>query len=311
MISPDSGQRLQNSVPSIMHVSSDEKPMVTGPILNSAMASAEVRKTKAMVMFRRLVLELNSFSSCVSTQPPSAPSASEHTISISGSTTMEITSNEPVLSAFAMPNDTANTIRPTASSSATMGSSRSTSGPFALYCRTTMSVAAGAVAVAMAPSVMACAMDSLPFVSSAITISAISTRNVAASACKTPMTNACLPVCFSSDTRNSLPMENAMKPSATSEISDRLSTDSCVGKPRPSMPSRPRQYGPIRTPATRYAVTDGSFSGFATRVISRPARTATDNDNSVRISNSFISTFLHTSLYTLPSKMQEELVKNE
>lgn len=124
-----------------------------------------------------------------------------------------------------------------------MGSSRSTSGPFALYCRTTMSVAAGAVAVAMAPSVMACAMDSLPFVSSAITISAISTRNVAASACKTPMTNACLPVCFSSDTRNSLPMENAMKPSATSEISDRLSTDSCVGKPRPSMPSRPRQYG--------------------------------------------------------------------
>lgn len=29
---------------------------------------------------------------------------------------MEITSNEPVLSAFAMPNDTANTIRPTASS---------------------------------------------------------------------------------------------------------------------------------------------------------------------------------------------------
>ena len=64
-------------------------------------------------------------------------------------------------------------------------------------------------------------------------------------------------------------------------------------------------------PVGNYAVTDGSFSGFATRVISRPARTATDNDNSVRISNSFISTFLHTSLYTLPSKMQEELVKNE
>ena len=224
---------------------------------------------------------------------------------------MEITSNEPVLSAFAMPNDTANTTRPTASSSATIGSSRSTSGPLALYCRTTISVAAGAVAVAMAPRVMACAMESLPPVASEMATSAISTTNVAVSACSTPMTNACLPVCLSSDTRNSLPMENAMKPSATSEISDRLSTDSCVGKPRPSMPSRPRQYGPIRTPATRYAVTDGSFSGFATRVISRPARTATDNDNSVRISNSFISTFLHTSLYALPSKMQEELVKDE
>ena len=103
------------------------------------------------------------------------------------------------------------------------------------------------------------------------------------------MTNACLPVCLSSDTRNSLPMENAMKPSATSEIRDRLSTASCVGKPSPSMPRRPRQYGPMSTPATRYAVTDGSFRGFATRVISRPARVATDRDNNVRIKCSFIS----------------------
>ena len=283
MISPDSGQRLQNSVPSIMHVRSDEKPIVTGPILNSAMASAEVRKTNAMVMFRRFVLELNSFSSCVSTQPPSAPSASEQTISMSGSTTMEITSNEPVLSAFAIPNDTANTTRPTASSSATIGSSRSTSGPLALYCRTTISVAAGAVAVPMAPRVMAWAIVSLPFVTSAIATRAISIRKVAASACSTPMTNACLPVCLSSDTRNSLPMENAMKPSATSEIRDRLSTASCVGKPSPSMPRRPRQYGPMSTPATRYAVTDGNFNGFATRVISRPARTATESDNKVRM----------------------------
>ena len=146
-----------------------------------------------------------------------------------------------------------------------------------------MSVAAGAVAVAIAPRVIACAMDSLPFVSSAMAIRAISTKKVAASACRTPTTNACLPVCLSSDTRNSLPIENAMKPSATSEIRERLSTSSCVGKPSPSIPSRPRQYGPIRTPATRYAVTDGSFRGFATRVIRRPARMAIDNDNSVRI----------------------------
>ena len=36
-------------------------------------------------------------------------------------------------------------------------------------------------------------------------------------------------------------------------------------------------------------VTDGSFRGFATRVISRPARMATDRDNNVRIKCSFIS----------------------
>ena len=133
MISPDSGQRLQNSVPSIMHVRSDEKPIVTGPILNSAMASAETRNTSAMVIFRRFVLELNSVSSFVSTQPPNAPSTREQTISNSGSTTMEMMSKEFVLSAFAMPNETAKTTRPTASSSATIGNSRSTSGPFALY----------------------------------------------------------------------------------------------------------------------------------------------------------------------------------
>ena len=33
-----------------------------------------------------------------------------------------------------------------------------------------------------------------------------------------------MPVCFNEDIRNSLPMENAMKPSATSDTSDRCST---------------------------------------------------------------------------------------
>ena len=51
--------------------------------------------------------------------------------------------------------DTAKTIRPTASSIATTGSSVRVTGPFALYWRTTISVAAGAVAAAIAPSVSA------------------------------------------------------------------------------------------------------------------------------------------------------------
>ena len=53
---------MQKMVPSIMHTSREEKPMVTGPRWNSCLARATVRNTKAMVMFRRLVLELNSFS---------------------------------------------------------------------------------------------------------------------------------------------------------------------------------------------------------------------------------------------------------
>ena len=80
---------------------------------------------------------------------------------------------------------------------------------------------------------MACATESFPFVSRQTAIKAISTRKVAVSACRTPTTSACLPVFLSSETRNSLPMENAMKPSATSEIKDRLSTSAMVGKPSP------------------------------------------------------------------------------
>ena len=48
---------MQNTVPSIMQTSREEKPRVTGPIRNSSMDSDAVRNTKAMVMFRRLVLE--------------------------------------------------------------------------------------------------------------------------------------------------------------------------------------------------------------------------------------------------------------
>ena len=180
--SDDSGQILQNTVPSIMQTSSDEKPIVTGPTGNSSLASATVRNTNAMVIFRRLVLELKSFSSCVSSHPITAPSASDSTISSSGLTRIAIRSTDPKQMALAIPNETANTTRPTASSSATIGSRRSTTGPFALYWRTTISVAAGAVAVAIAPSVIACATLMRPFVSTQASSSAKSTSSVAASA---------------------------------------------------------------------------------------------------------------------------------
>ena len=61
----------------------------------------------------------------------------------------------PVSSADAIPKDTEKRIRPTASSIATTINKSFVNGPSALYCLTTISVAAGAVAAAMAPRVMA------------------------------------------------------------------------------------------------------------------------------------------------------------
>ena len=93
------------------------------------------------------------------------------------------------------------------------------------------------------------------------------------------MVNAAFPVFFKSSRRNSLPMENAIKPKATSEIRARFPTFSIEEKPNPSMFNAPRQYGPIKTPEIKYAVADGSFKGLKSQVISNPAKRATDPDN--------------------------------
>ena len=89
--------------------------------------------TTAMVMARRFLLEKNSFSISVSTPPMAAPSASEHTISSRGFTITDTTFSVPPSMACATPKDTAKITRPTASSRATMGKSRSVTGPLALY----------------------------------------------------------------------------------------------------------------------------------------------------------------------------------
>ena len=124
---------LQNTVPSIMHTSSGEKPMTTSPTRHSSAASATVRNTNAMVMDIRLRLEWNMASSRVRAAPASIPSSRESTISMSGLTSTETMLSAPLIIALAMPKLTANTTRPTASSSTTMGSSRLVSGPLALY----------------------------------------------------------------------------------------------------------------------------------------------------------------------------------
>ena len=148
-----------------------------------------------------------------------------------------------------------------------------------------MSVAAGAVAVAIAPSVIAAGSDSLSGAMRWNIMSATSTNIAAASACSTPTANACLPIVLSCETLNSLPIEKAINPSATFDIELSLSTDSDEEKPMPSMPSAPRQYGPIATPAMRKAVTSGRLSlrYLNTRVIIKPMRSAIPTESSASI----------------------------
>ena len=69
----------------------------------------------------------------------------------------------PPLNAWAIPKLIANMMSPTASSRATIGNNRSVTGPLALYCFTTIKVAAGAVAEAMAPKVRTAGIGSTSF----------------------------------------------------------------------------------------------------------------------------------------------------
>ena len=84
-----------------------------------------------------------------------------------------------------------------------------------MYCLTTIRVAAGAVAEAMAPSVMADAIEMTSGRAKCRATRAISTSTVVITACRMPTVIACLPMLSNALSRNSLPMTKAMKPSAT------------------------------------------------------------------------------------------------
>ena len=79
---------------------------------------------------------------------------------------------------FATPKEMAKTTKPTASSNATTGRRMSVSGPLALYWRTTISVAAGAVAAATAPKVIAAGKGSSLGIAKCSPTNAISTKIV-------------------------------------------------------------------------------------------------------------------------------------
>ena len=135
---------------------------------------------------------------------------------------------------MAIPNNTAKTVSAIASSRATIGSNISTNLPLALYCLTTIKVAAGAVAVEIAPNVKAWAIVNVSGCNKETTTRQTLTKKVAPKASQKPTITAFLPICFKSFTLNSLPIEKAIKPRATSDTIDNFSTSSSVRKPTPS-----------------------------------------------------------------------------
>ena len=87
-----------------------------------------------------------------------------------------------------------------------------------MYCFTTIRVAAGAVAVAIAPRVIAAGSGNRSGMAKWTAQRAMSTKTVAASAWKTAMVTTFLPMCLRSSSLNSLPIAKAMNPSAASEM---------------------------------------------------------------------------------------------
>ena len=191
MISSEKSQRLQNTVPHIMHTSREEKPTSTPPPRSSSTLEKAVhRNTKATARLKRLERELKNFSTTLKTQPRPAPSSREATISMAGFNSTDTRFTEPEIRALAMPVDTAKTIRPTASSRATMGSRMLVRGPLALYWLMTITVAAGAVAVAMAPRTMQVDTGRVSPRNRCSTSNPTSTKTVAARAWNTATTEA-------------------------------------------------------------------------------------------------------------------------
>ena len=131
--SSEVGQTLQKMVPVIMHTSSRENPQWTGPIWNSSILRPTVSMTKATDRDIRLLREWKNRSTQWSSSPIKPPRPTDRRISTMGSTTTASTLTCPLDSAVAIPKDTENSSRPTASSSATTSISSRVMGPSALY----------------------------------------------------------------------------------------------------------------------------------------------------------------------------------
>ncbi len=134
----------------------------------------------------------------------------------------------PCSRAWATPKEAEKSTSPTASSMATTISSSRVRGPSARYWRTTIRVAAGAVAAAMAPRVMAEGIEIAAGKRKWSAIRAASTAAVVTTAWRIPTVMACRPMLRRSERRNSLPMVKAMKPRATSGMMLKPATSAMV-----------------------------------------------------------------------------------
>ena len=144
--------------PIIMHERSEENekssPNIFQPKVVASIDKPTTTKIEAIAKIIRFALDLKNLQPNVTINPKAAPKPKEMRISNSG-TTMIPTNDKSLLEAsdLEIENKTEKAIKATASSKATTGIRVSTTGPLALYCLITISVAAGAVAHAIAPRV--------------------------------------------------------------------------------------------------------------------------------------------------------------
>ena len=141
-----------------MQARSEEKVKSSPNSFHPRLLANIVRPTtvrmEAMIKIILFALDLNNLQANETIKPSAAPKTSEAIISISGTTITLINEIDVALASdLEIENKTEKAIKATASSKATTGIRVSTSGPLALYCLITISVAAGAVAQATAPKV--------------------------------------------------------------------------------------------------------------------------------------------------------------
>ena len=135
---------LINIAPIAIHARREEKPHISDIPTH--------RQTIAIAIESRFPLPVNHLIKIERIKPSTAPNKSPPIISITGLIiTLSISTSPELPIILATATEIPNAIKATASSIATTGSKVSVTGPFALYCFTTIMVAAGAVAEAIAP----------------------------------------------------------------------------------------------------------------------------------------------------------------
>ena len=165
-----------------------------------------------MIIDRRLPSFLNHLKGSSMSSPITKPITTAPSISTTGLSSAIPSDSLLPPSAPAMATQMPKNISAVASSIATTLNSVSVIGPLALYWRMTIIVAAGAVAAAMEPSTIENGRSKPAMMSPTIT------KTTASSDSNTAITIGVAPTRLKYEILNSLPIEKAMKPSATFDI---------------------------------------------------------------------------------------------